>query len=243
MADVHTTILRKLAKHSFLTGDDAFAVRTLSAQIRSVDSEEDLVRQGDMPQMSIVILEGTLARYHMLENGDKQYLSVHIAGDMPDTQGLFLRVMDHAVGALDRSVVALIPHKDFLNLFLVRPSVAFAVWRETLIDAAIFRQAITNNAARSSIVRMAHFFCEHYYRSRAAGLGARGYCSLPMNQMQIGQTLGMSIVTANRTLRELRRAKRAHLYRGTLKVLNWEELAKIAQFDPSYLHMRNQPTL
>ena len=65
-----------------------------------------------------------------------------------------------------RSVVALIPHKALLRLVRQRPVVGFALWRETLIDAAIFRQAITNNGARPLPARLAHFFCEQFYRAR-----------------------------------------------------------------------------
>jgi hypothetical protein len=33
---------------------------------------------------------GMVARYHLLHNGRRQYLSFHIAGDMPDAQALFI---------------------------------------------------------------------------------------------------------------------------------------------------------
>jgi hypothetical protein len=35
-----------------------------------------------------MILGGMLARHHTLPGGDRQYLSFHIAGDMPDLQSL-----------------------------------------------------------------------------------------------------------------------------------------------------------
>ena len=109
---------------------------------------EDIVRQGDRPKVSVVVLRGMVARYHTLQGGGRQYLSLHIAGDMPDAQSLFLDQMDHAVCAMDDVVVALVSHKALLALFDERPAVGFAFWRETLIDGAIFREAITNNSAR-----------------------------------------------------------------------------------------------
>ena len=87
---------------------------------------------------------------------------------MPDAQGLFIDQMDHAVCAMDRAVVAFIPHRDLVKSFKARPQLSFAVWRETLIDAAIFREAITNNSARPVRMRMAHLFCELFYRARAS---------------------------------------------------------------------------
>src|ERR1700744_6721962 len=113
-----------------------------------------------------------LARYHLLPSGKRQYISYHMEGDMPDSQALFIEKMDHAVCAIGTAKVALIPHKQLLKLFEARPSVGFAIWRETLIDAAIFREAITNNSARPRPARMAHLFCEWFYRARASGLAS-----------------------------------------------------------------------
>lgn len=45
-------------------------------------------------------MSGMVARYHLLRNGRRQYLSFHIAGDMPDSQALFIDKMDHAVCAI-----------------------------------------------------------------------------------------------------------------------------------------------
>ena len=101
-----------------------------------------------------------VARYHLLQNGARQYLSFHLAGDMPDSQALFIEKMDHAVCAIGPALIASIPQKELIATFKRQPSIAFAIWRETLIDAAIFREAITNNSARTRTARMGHLFCE-----------------------------------------------------------------------------------
>jgi CRP-like cAMP-binding protein len=243
MADTHETMLRKLNEHSFLSHEDITGLRTLSAHPRMLDPDEDIVRQGDAPQLCVVVLSGMLGRYHTLTSGERQYLSFHIAGDMPDAQALFLDTMDHSVCAIDKAAVALVPHKEVMALFVLRPGIGFAIWRETLIDAAIFRQAITNNGSRAVRARMAHFFCEHYYRARAGGIAPRGTCSLPLSQAQIGQTLGMSLVTVNRTLQALRGTGVVDLREGSLQVHDWKRLAQLGQFDPSYLHVKREPEL
>ena len=187
----------------------------------------DLIRQGDNPSVSVLVTSGIVARYHLLPNGKRQYLSFHLTGDMPDSQALFIEEMDHAVCAIGPASVALIEHKDLLSLFKRRPSVSFAIWRETLIDAAIFREAITNNSARTRTARMAHLFCELYYRAKASGLAEDGTLFAPISLVQLGETLGMSIATVNRTLNELRKSRTVEFYRGVLSIKSWDRLAKI----------------
>ena len=234
-------LIRKLKEHSQLNQDDRDAIRSLSCAIRTLQPNEDLIRQGDDPSVSALVVSGMVARYHLLRNGKRQYLSYHLTGDMPDSQALFIERMDHAVCAIGAASVALIPHKGLLALFKQRPPVSFAIWRETLIDAAIFREAITNNSARTTTARMAHFFCELFYRAKASGLTEDEFFVAPITLVQLGETLGLSIATVNRTLQDLRKSRAMEFQRGALHVRNWERLRKLAQFNPSYLHLKKPP--
>jgi CRP-like cAMP-binding protein len=240
MSSVHDTLIRKIREHTSLSRDDLEAIRKLTFVKRLLASGEDVVRQGDKPRVSIVVTRGVLARYHTRTGGGRQYLSFHIAGDLPDAQALFLDVMDHAVCAIGAAEVALVPHKDIFDLFERRLSIGYAFWRETLIDAAIFREAITNNSSRPVRTRIAHFFCEQYYRAQAAGIAEAGSCALPLSQIQLGETLGISVVTANRGLQALRRTGAAEFRDGVLTVRNWKKLMQIGEFNPSYLHLIRQ---
>jgi CRP-like cAMP-binding protein len=238
LSKVHQILIRKLKEHSRLTAEDVAAINALSHTVQALKSDEDLIRKGDDPDVSAVVLSGMLARYHLLENGARQYLSLHMAGDMPDSQALFIDKMDHAVCAIGPALIASIPHRDLLAAFNRRPSVGFAIWRETLIDAAIFREAITNNSARSMPARMAHLFCELFYRARASSLTKDNTLAVPISLVQLGETLGMSLATVNRTLQKLRASRTVEFQNGTLYIRNWERLIEIALFTSSYLHQK-----
>jgi CRP-like cAMP-binding protein len=241
LARTHQALIRKLREHSRLVGEDLAAINALSHSVRQLDPDEDLIRQGDDPEVSAVVVSGMLARYHLLPDGRRQYLSFHMAGDMPDSQALFVDRMDHAVCSVGPAVVASIPHKELLAMFQRRPSVSFAIWRETLIDAAIFREAITNNSARSMPARMGHLFCELFYRARASGLTEGNRFAAPITLVQLGETLGMSIATVNRTLQDLRATRTVEFARGELQIQDWARLAETAQFNPAYLHLKRPP--
>ena len=185
-------------------------------------------------------MEGMMGRYHMLESGTRQYLSIHFPGDWPDAQGLFIDRMDHSVCALGRAAVCAIPHDQLIATFRERPAFGFAVWRETLIDAAIFREAITNIGSRAGVSRMAHFLCEVFYRARAIGLVKGTACALPLTQTQVGEFLGMSLVSVSRTMRVFRAHRVADLSAGKLTISDFRKLADIGDFDSAYLHSKVQ---
>jgi CRP-like cAMP-binding protein len=214
------------------------AIRALHFVAHELEPNQDLVRQGDRPKVSALVIRGVVARYHLLPDGLRQYLSFHLTGDMPDSQALFVDQMDHAVCAIGPACVAAIPHSDLLEAFDRRPSLAHAIWRETLVDAAIFREAITNNSARSAQCRMAHLFCELYYRARASGLTTGDSCDVPITLGQLGESLGMSLATVNRVLSELREAGSVDFRSGRILVRHWDRLIKFAGFEPRYLHLK-----
>jgi DNA-binding transcriptional regulator LsrR (DeoR family) len=87
---------------------------------------------------------------------------------------------------------------------------------------------------------MAHFMCEQYYRAKAAGLAAGDTCDLPISQSQLGETLGVSVVTVNRMLQALRRTGTMEFRERVLTVRDWDGLRQIGEFDPRYLHLTRQ---
>ncbi len=57
-------------------------------------------------------------------------------------------------------------------------------WRETLIDAAIFRESMTNIGRRGALGRMAHLFCEQALRLKQVGLAEEsGFPWFPANNV------------------------------------------------------------
>lgn len=230
-------LLAAASRHGTLDAIDKGRLREMRSRGRKLAAGEDVVRQGDRPIAAVLVVRGMLARYHTLPSGDRQYLAYHISGDMPDVQSLFLVVMDHSVCAMGQAEIDQFPLEPLRELCRQQPSISFAFWRSTLVDAAIFRQSISNNSARTHVARLAHFFCEQFHRARDAGLVQTSSCSLPISQFQLGQTLGMSLVSVNRALQVLRRGKMIEFRGGRLDVLDWSTLRSTADFDPMYLHI------
>jgi CRP-like cAMP-binding protein len=237
----HDIMLRKLTAHSPLDSADEEVLRTLQGRMRELAPGEDLVQEGEQPRSSSVVLGGMVGRYHTLPGGRRSYLSFHMAGDWPDLQSLLLNQMDHGVCALGKATVVLIRHEQIRAICERRQSVGYVLWRETLVDAAIFRRAIINQGGKGARRRLAHLFCELFFRAKAAGLANGRTMALPLSQAQIGDALGLALVTVNRMLQALRRTEAVELRDGKLTVRDWNRLVQVAEFDAEYLQMAAQP--
>jgi CRP-like cAMP-binding protein len=237
---MHSSILiRKLESIAELTPDIRAVLEKLDGTIRELKRGEDVVSDGERPQACTLVLEGLLCRYKIVADGRRQIMSFHSPGDMPDVHSIHIRVMDHNLGALAPSKILLVPHEKMRTVLRSHPTLMDLLWRDTLIDAAVFREWTVNVGRRSAYARIAHLLCEIFVRRQAVGLTDGNMCHLPLTQEDIGDATGLSNVHVNRSLQELRGEELLRIGRGTLTILDWQRLKIAGEFDPAYLHRRH----
>jgi CRP-like cAMP-binding protein len=231
-----TRLINKLSSFVSLADADRAMLAALRGTIIELKPGEDVAIQGDRPHTATLVLTGILGRYKLLSNGRRQFLSFDIPGDMPDLQSLYLETLDCSLGALTESEVMLIPLQEIHSIFERSSNLGCLFSRVILIEAAIFREWMVNLGRRSAFERIAHLFCEMITRMRAVGLTQGDTCELPITQSQMADALGLSLVSINRTLRELRVSGLIGLSRGILTIRDWHRLCEISGFDANYLH-------
>jgi CRP-like cAMP-binding protein len=240
----HTAALvRKLESIATLTAEEKAALLRLPLRLKTLPAHQDIVRAGDSPSESCLIVAGFAYRYILTAKGKRQILSFHISGDILDLQSLHLSVMDHSLATLAPSSLAFIPHDDLRSLMRSHPRLGDLLWRDTLIDAAIFREWMVGLGRREAYGRIAHVLCELLVRSRAVELVQDHAFTLPVTQAELGDAFGLSTVHVNRVLQDLRGDGLISLHGGSLKVLDWEGLQKAGDFDPTYLHLVKKEAL
>ena len=119
-----------------------------------------------------------------------------------------------------------------------RPAVRLAMWIDTLIDSSIFREWVVNVGRRDSRTRISHLLCELALRLERTGQGRDGIFDFPLTQEQLADATGLTAVHTNRTLQSLRRDNLIQLSNGILRVLDWEKLREVGDFDELYLHQQ-----
>jgi CRP-like cAMP-binding protein len=230
-------LIRKLESIAVLSDADRQAIFNLPMTIKSIEPDQDIVRDGDRPTECCLIVEGFACRYKLTAEGRRQIMSFHIPGDIPDLQSLFLRVMDHSLATLVPSRVGFISHDDIYDVLARQPTLAALLWRDTLIDAGVFRQWMIGIGRRSAYGRIAHLLCELLVRYRAVELTVDHKFELPITQTELGDALGLSTVHVNRSLQEMRADGLIRSEGRTLVVEDWEGLKKAGEFDATYLHL------
>jgi CRP-like cAMP-binding protein len=136
--------------------------------------------------------------------------------------------------------VGFITHETLRDLCDRYPRITAAFWRESLIDAAIFREWVINVGQREAYGRMAHVFCELIARLRAVGLVEDHSCDLPITQAEFADAIGVSTVHVNRVFQEMRANGLIETKGSQVTVPDWETLKRAGDFDPIYLHLKRE---
>lgn len=238
----HTTsplapLLRKLEYWASFSGEDRAALLSLPHTLKVIEAHHYIVREGDKPTHSCLMLSGLTYRHKLMGTGARQIVSIQMSGDMVDLQNSLLGTADHSVQALTRSEVAFIPREAIKKIAFDRPAIGQAMWHDTLVDGSIFREWIANVGRRDAKARIAHLLCEYALRQEAAGLGNHNEWELPMTQEQLADCSGLTPVHVNRTLRALDEDGLISRDRRAVTVNDWKALAATGDFQSGYLHL------
>jgi CRP-like cAMP-binding protein len=136
--------------------------------------------------------------------------------------------------------VGFITHEALREICTRYPRIGAALWRETLIDAAIFREWVMNVGQREAYQRMAHVLCELLVRLRAVGLAEDHACDLPITQSEFADAMGITTVHVNRVLQQMRADGLIETKGTQVKIPDWDRLKQAGEFDPAYLHLEQE---
>lgn len=233
--------LRKLRLRCEIGVSEEEAIRAALLGPFDYGSEQVIVRRGEPLNTSILLIEGLLARYKDLSNGQRQITHLHVPGDFADLHGYTLKYLDHNLMSLTPVRIARMPHPKLDAITDRFPHLTRSFWFSTNLDASIHREWEVSLGRRNAIERAAHLMCELHSRLLAVGAAEANRFRLPITQTQFAECLGLTGVHVNRVLRELREAGLADFRGGMVTIHDRAGLESVAEFDPLYLYLNGPP--
>lgn len=150
--------------------------------------------------------------------------------------------MDHSIGLLSDATVVKICAAEMLELMDRFPRIERALMWAKLVEESTLREWLVNVGQRSALQRISHLFCELCVRLKVVNLvDSSETFALPLTQAEIADTTGMTTVHVNRSLQRLRKDDLIVVGHGSLTILNFRRLAKLACFNDTYLHTDGAP--
>ncbi|MEA3061191.1 MAG: hypothetical protein QOJ94_972 [Sphingomonadales bacterium] len=234
-------LLLKLRARDVVNEAEQEVLRGAIARTGELAAGRPLVRPQVTLSESILLFEGLVCRYKDLAGGERQIMELHVPGDFVDLHGFLLKRLDHTVGTLTPVRYAVVPHDALRMITETQPHLARILWFSTLVDAAIHREQIVSVGRRTALSRIAHLLCELNVRLNIVGLADSDGYALPLTQADVADATGLTSVHVNRMLRKLRNDDLLTFRNGRVTIHDWDGLQRVAEFDPTYLHLERRP--
>jgi CRP-like cAMP-binding protein len=147
---------------------------------------------------------------------------------MVGLQGTLMREMQHSVEALTTITLCVFPRAKLWELYSRLPSLAFDITWLAAREEQLIDEHLVSLGRRTALERTAFLLLHLFSRAEEAGLVKDASIQFPFTQQHVADTLGMSLVHTNKTLKRLFLTKAVRWKDRIFEVLDRAALVKIA---------------
>ena len=212
----------------------AFISRFKTGEL-SVDRGATVLVEGANSAHLYTVLSGWGFRYKLLPDGRRQILNYAMPGDLIGLQGSLMEEMSHSVEALSPMLLCVFERDQLYELYRNHPGLAYDITWLASREEQMLDENLLSVGRRTALERAAYLIAFIAGRASAVGLDSSHPLEIPITQQHVADTLGLSLVHTNKTLRKLVQRRliswqeRGCVVRdidGLLDVAGWEGMSE-----------------
>lgn len=190
-----------------------------------------LIAEGSHSAHLYTLLSGWAFRYKSLPDGRRQVLNYMLPGDLVGLQGSIIGEMEHSVEALSPLVLCVFQRDRLSELFRNHPGLGFDITWLASQEERMLDDHLLSLGRRTALERAAYLIAFLHQRAAAVGLSSSRNLYIPITQLHVADTLGLSIVHTNKTLRKLADRGLIRWLDRACEVLDVDGLMELAAWD------------
>ncbi len=222
----------------FTPGELQFVARFKRGELNA-DAGSTIVVEGSASAHLYTVLNGWGFRYKILEDGRRQILNYVVPGDMIGLQGAVMKEMQHSVEALTPMTLCVFERERLYSLFENHAGLAFDITWIASREESILDEHLLSVGRRTALERAAYLLAFLYERGRPHRQLNNTGRTIPVTQIHVADTLGLSIVHTNKTLRKLAARNLIRWLDRGCEILDPEGLAELANWQ--FAEIENRP--
>ncbi|RKE96680.1 Crp/Fnr family transcriptional regulator [Sulfitobacter guttiformis] len=223
--------LRPLAIFNPMTDREVGFMQKFKAGELEVEAGTPLMMEGSNSPQLYTVLEGMGLRYKTLESGERTVINFVFPGDFIGLQAGVMKEMQHSVEATTAMKLCVFDRKMLWTMFNEQPERSFDLTWIAAVEEHILGESLSIIGQLDGASRIARAFVRINDRASALGMVKGTETPLPYRQQDLADSLGLSLVHTNKTLKTLRENNIATWRDGVLNILNYGALCNVAQLD------------
>ncbi|WP_136618861.1 MULTISPECIES: Crp/Fnr family transcriptional regulator [Mesorhizobium] len=197
----------------------------------AVDKGATVLVEGSHSAHLYTVLSGWAFRYKLLQDGRRQILNYLMPGDLIGLQGSVMGEMQHSVEALSPMLLCVFERECLHELYRNHPGLAYDITWIASREERMLDENLLSLGRRSAIERAAYLIAFIASRAKVVGLNGKQSIQIPITQQHVADTLGLSLVHTNKTIRKLMDRKLIVWRDGGCQVTDSEGLKRLAGWE------------
>jgi len=197
----------------------------------AVDKGATVLVEGSHSAHLYTVLSGWAFRYKLLSDGRRQILNYLMPGDLIGLQGSVMGEMQHSVEALSPMLLCVFEREYLHELYRNHPGLAYDITWIASREERMLDENLLSIGRRSAIERAAYLIAFIGSRAKVVGLNGKSPVQIPITQQHVADTLGLSLVHTNKTIRKLMDRKLIVWRDGGCEVVDNEGLQTLARWE------------
>jgi CRP-like cAMP-binding protein len=217
-----------------LSANERQALERLEERERHLRRGGTLQRENDRSSEMYVLAKGMMMSSVLLDDGSRQILRFHFAGDMLAESGLVYREATETITALSDCVVCPFERSAFASLIIDHPRLSALIMVYNQIERAALTDRLAALGRTSAKARVAAILIEIRNRMRMLDKGISTSFVVGLTQEEIGDATGLTAVHVNRMLRQLEDERMIAREAGRVTFVDERGLEREANFVDRY---------
>jgi CRP-like cAMP-binding protein len=213
-------------------------IGTFKAGELTVNKGATVLVEGTHSPHLYTVLQGWGFRYKLLPDGRRQILNYALPGDLIGLQSAVMDEMQHSVEALSPLLLCVFERDQLDGLYRNYPGLAYDITWLAAREEQMLDENMLSVGRRTALERAAYLIAFLHHRAIMVGLDANGAVTIPITQQHMADTLGLSLVHTNKTIRKLINANLIRWRDGGCQVLEFDKLTEIADWSPDLREKR-----
>jgi CRP/FNR family transcriptional regulator len=230
MADSARYALHRPELTESLDAGDLKVARAFRGSAQRYRANEPLIKANCDHPYIYRLVEGWACRVRSLPDGRDQCILIFMPGDLFAVKSMFVDRHPDTVRTLSDSLIERIHYKELYEMYRKDPDVAMRCIWQVVEEERRLHNWVVGLGQGSADERVAMLLLDFVGRLQGAGVIPEGAMefSMPLTQQQLADHLGLTAIHVNRVLKVLREQEIVVIREGTVKILSFERLQRLA---------------
>ena len=228
-------LIRKLNFLQALTLEEIGVLMKMHERSVTIKERNIFIDQGESHTKCYIVNQGWAYRYSDLSNGNRQIINYYLPGDIISPFALVMPKTPYAVASITSLELSVFKPDFLIELFSTQPKLGLLYGWILGREDSIVAEQVVRIGRRSAYIRTAHILLELFHRLKIIGKTENKTFTMPITQQLLADTLGLSTVHMNRTLKKLSIDKLINIRSNEISLLDYNKLKLMTEYESSYL--------